>query len=57
MQEELYENYIQNPQAYRPAERDHHEPDVPETVLEMGGDRMKELYLLDLQIDRLKKQE
>jgi len=57
IQDELYHNYIENPQVYRPAERD---TDVyeegPQTVLEMGGDRRKELYLLGLEIDRLKRE-
>ena len=42
MQEELYQNYVENPQVYRPAERDQiEEIEGPQTVLEMGGDRRK----------------
>jgi hypothetical protein len=30
---------------------------VPTTILEMGGQRQKELYLLDMEIGRLKAEE
>ena len=58
IQEQLYQNYVENPQIYRPAEKDYEVTEGPQTVLEMGGkNNMKQMYLLDLEIDRLKKEE
>ena len=53
----MYQNYVENPQVYLPAEKDVREVGEPETILEMGGNQMKELYLLDLEINRLKREE
>ena len=48
MREELYRNYISDPDYYKPAERD--VGSEPISVLEIDTNRQKEIYLLDLEI-------
>lgn len=42
---------------YQPPERDSKQSSGPETVLSMDESRMKEIYLLDLEIGRLRHEE
>lgn len=59
IQEQLYEQYIEQVNMYQPAERDAgHSEERPHTILELGDqNRMREMYLLDLELGKLKEEE
>lgn len=57
IQDALYKNYVEEVNLYQPPERDNDHNYKPETVLSLDENRMKEIYLLDLEIGRLRHEE